>query len=303
MSPTIDLLIPIYNGRPFFDALLPDVEKAKRHFTKIIFYDDASKDGSADYLAERGYEVIRNEKNGGQSFARKQLLAAATSEYVHFHDMDDPLLDSFFEIMVPRLEPSRILVGRFIADFSRYSTEYHLPPSLNQGTLSLEDAYNYFIHLNSVIFPRKLMVEVGGFQPELRIHEDRFLFLSLAYAKTPWTVCKEALARQWCHENNTCSTVGERFFKVNWIRYFELAFKMVPAKDLQFMYKDLLRISQELFREGEFEMAKRGFALCDVLGAESFPELTAKARWFSRRFGFYQAYHLRRLFGRRIKLV
>jgi len=304
MKSTLDLLIPIYNGRPYFDSLLADIGKVKHHFARIVFYDDASKDGSANYLKELGHEVICGQENRGQAYARNALLAAASSQYVHFHDMDDPLAASFFEIMVPQLEPSHITVGRFIADYDRHSIQYHFPPSLKKsGVLSLEDAYNCFIHLNSVIFPRAALAAISGFRPELRIHEDRFLFFCLANSRVPWRVCEEAVARQWCHPNNTCSTVGERYYKVNWIRYFELAFKLAPPGELQFLYKDVLRISQELLRDGESGMAKRGFMLCDELGVENFPELTPKARWFCKRLGFYDAYRFKRAFGRKLKFV
>jgi len=303
MSKKIDLLVPVYNGRPYFEALLSDIKKSEHHFARIIFYDDASQDGSAEYLSGRGLEVICGKENQGQAFARKALLAAASAEYVHFHDMDDPLFESFFDRLAPQLQPSQIGVGRFVADFDRYSIEHHLPPSLDQGILSLEDAYHYFIHLNSVIFPREELLAVGGFRPELRIHEDRFLFFCLANAKIHWQVCKEALARQWCHPKNTSSTMGERRIGVNWIRYFELAFELVPAGDLGFLFRDALRISQDLLYAGELDMAKRGFALCDRLGAKNFPELTPKTRWFTEQFGFYRAYHSRRIYGAGLGLV
>ena len=97
MPPRIDLLIPLYNGREYLPALLSDIARVREHFANILFFDDASADGSADYLEENGYSVMRGKENRGQAFARNVLLHAASSDFIHFHDMDDPLHAKFFE--------------------------------------------------------------------------------------------------------------------------------------------------------------------------------------------------------------
>lgn len=303
MNPTVDLLIPVYNGLPFLDSLISGVEKTKRYFSRVIFYDDASKDGSAAYLIQKGYEVIRGVENHGQAYARNELLKAATSDFVHFHDMDDPLLETFFERIFPTLDTSHISIGSFATEHTAFTSEYRLAPSLSEGILSLQDAYKYFIHLSSVIIPRKAINGVGGFNQDLRLHEDRFLFLLLAKSGITWNVCANALAIQHCHGKNTTTTVGWAFHRINWIRYFELAFSLSPAQNFDFMYPDILKNSQELLKDGEYMMARRGFALCEKIGVEQFFEAGSKFLYLAKRIGLYNAFCLKKVLHARIKLV
>ncbi len=303
MNPNVDLLIPVYNGRPFLDSLVSDVEKTKRYFSRVIFYDDASKDESAEFLKQKGYEVIQGAANGGQAYARNQLLKAATADFVSFHDMDDPISGDFFEQVMPTLDASRISIGRFATEHSAFTSQYRLPPSLSEGKLSLQDAYKYFIHLSSVIIPRKAVLGAGGFNAALRLHEDRFLFLQLAKSGIEWNVCADALAIQHCHGKNTTATVGWAFHRVNWIRYFELALSDPRDASMDFMYPDILKNSEELLRDGEYAMARRGFALCEKIGVERFFDAGSKLPYLAKRIGLYHTFLLKRLLGARIKLV
>jgi glycosyltransferase involved in cell wall biosynthesis len=303
MNPTVDLLIPVYNGRPFLDSLISGVEKTKKYFSRVIFYDDASKDGSAEYLIQKGYEVIQGAENRGQAYARNELLKAATSDFVHFHDMDDPLFETFFEQIIPTLDRSRISIGSFATEHAAFTSEYRSAPSLSKGILSLQDAYKYFIHLSSVIIPRKVINGVGGFNQDLRLHEDRFLFLLLAKNGMTWNVCANARAIQYCHGKNTTATVGWTFHRINWIRYFELAFGLFPVENLNFMYSDLLKNSQELLKDGEYMMARRGFALCEKIGVEQFFDGGSKFLYLAKKIGLYNTFCLKRLLNARIKLV
>jgi glycosyltransferase involved in cell wall biosynthesis len=303
MNPTIDLLIPVYNGRPFLDALILGVEKTKKYFCRVIFYDDASNDGSAVYLTQRGYEVIQGAENRGQACARNELLKAATADFVHFHDMDDPLSEAFFEQIIPTLDKSRISIGSFATEHTAFIAEYRPAPSLSTGKLSLQDAYKYFIHLSSVIIPRKAINEVGGFNQDLRLHEDRFLFLLLAKRGITWTVCANARAVQHCHGKNTTATVGWTFHRINWIRFFELALSSCPDENFRFMYPDILKNSRELLKDGEYVMARRGFALCEKIGVEQFIDAGSTFLFLAKRIGLYNAFCLERLLNARIKII
>ena len=293
MPPPIDLLIPIYNGREYLPALLSDIAEARQYFVNIIFYDDASVDGSADYLEENGHYVIRGKENRGQAFARNALFSASSSDFVHFHDMDDPLRATFFEEIIPVLKDSQVCIGRFTAEYPDHAVKYPIAPSLLAGKLTLVEAYRYFIHLNSVVFPRKCIADVEGFQDQLRLHEDRFLVLRLADSHVSWRLCPSAHASQRCHPKNTTTNVGERAYWENWIEFFELAFKTMPTRDLGFLNNDLLYASRWLLRNRQHAMADRGLALCEGVGVGGFPRIPIFERLFCQLIGFRKTYSLK----------
>jgi glycosyltransferase involved in cell wall biosynthesis len=290
MPPRIDLLIPLYNGREYLPALLSDIARVREHFANILFFDDASADGSADYLEENGYSVMRGKENRGQAFARNVLLHAASSDFIHFHDMDDPLHAKFFEEIIPSLEDSVICIGSFVAEYPDHVEPFPIAPSLAKGKLTPGDACHYFIHLNSLVLPRKAIVDVGGFPEKLRLHEDRFLMLRLADNAVRWRLCLSAPAVQRCHAKSTTATVGERFFWENRIIFFELALETMPNREWGFLVPEILEASRWLSRHRHFALADRGFALCESIGGDAFTRISLPERLSCQLLGFRRTY-------------
>lgn len=97
-KPWLSLLIPVFNCKDFLEDCLASILVSIPENTEILFYDDASTDGSRALLEAfatrsiRGLSVLYAQSNGGLSVARNQLLAAAKGEYVWFLDADDYLL-------------------------------------------------------------------------------------------------------------------------------------------------------------------------------------------------------------------
>ncbi len=96
-TPWLSLLIPVFNCEPYLDDCVNSWLASADGSIEILFYDDASTDGSSEKLqaigarAIPGLKVIHGGENRGVSVARNRLLANATGEYVWFLDADDYL--------------------------------------------------------------------------------------------------------------------------------------------------------------------------------------------------------------------
>lgn len=85
----ISVIIPVYNERATLPLILERVQKQKP--AEIIIVDDASSDGSEEYLKNykaENVKIIRHEKNFGKGAAVRTGFQAASNEVVLIQDAD-----------------------------------------------------------------------------------------------------------------------------------------------------------------------------------------------------------------------
>ena len=103
----ITLVVPLYNGRKYLDALLSTIRPQQNRFHSIIFIDDGSIDGSIELVEAFGLENVRfsrNERNMGLYDTLNRALTMVDSEYVALIFQDDLLETDFAEEMQHLIE-------------------------------------------------------------------------------------------------------------------------------------------------------------------------------------------------------
>jgi len=140
--PFVSVLMPVYNPGRFLREAIDSVLAQTYSAFELIVIDDASTDGSPEYLAERArtdprVRVFRQPQNRGIVAARNRAFAEARPDTTYYAilDSDDVALPDRLEQQVAFLEahPDHALVGghTVIIDESssevgirRYPTEY-----------------------------------------------------------------------------------------------------------------------------------------------------------------------------------
>jgi GT2 family glycosyltransferase len=122
------VVIPSYNGRRLLETCLASVERfgPNDDTVEVIVSDDASTDGTADWLAERhpGVRVIRLESNRGFCAAANAGINAARGEFIQLLNNDteltpgwieaglaafvDPTIGSVAPLVLVRSDPTRV---------------------------------------------------------------------------------------------------------------------------------------------------------------------------------------------------
>jgi GT2 family glycosyltransferase len=100
------IIIPIYNQKQYTQACLESIFKYGSTFEfEIIVVNNASTDGSGEYLAELEgrVTVINNEKNLGFAKACNQGAKKALGEYLLFLNNDTVVTDKWLDILVEEL--------------------------------------------------------------------------------------------------------------------------------------------------------------------------------------------------------
>ena len=85
---TIGVLIPYYNGGTRLTECLESLFVSGTP-DEVLLYDDASPLPPEPFCGRFRVRILKGTTNLGPAGARNELLRAASSDYVHFHDQDD----------------------------------------------------------------------------------------------------------------------------------------------------------------------------------------------------------------------
>jgi heptose III glucuronosyltransferase len=99
-SPTLSLVVPVFNVAPFLDRFLASIVAQDLRDVEVIVVDDGSTDTGPEILARYAARcpqmcVIRQD-NGGLSAARNTGLNHARGEYLAFADSDDFIEPTYY---------------------------------------------------------------------------------------------------------------------------------------------------------------------------------------------------------------
>ena len=204
--PFFSVIVPLYNKAEHVHRALCSVGAQSCRDYEVIIVDDGSTDGSAEVagtMLQPGWRLIRQE-NGGVSAARNRGAAEARGEFLCFLDADDEWHPQYLEHMqaMIRQHPS---VGMYGANYVRV-----LPgqESDSFATSVIADCRSFRCNLfrqwmirnpmnsDSVIIPREVFWEIGGFEVGQRYYEDATLMFKIA-AEYPVVITDTVLTRYY----------------------------------------------------------------------------------------------------------
>lgn len=97
---TISVIIPAYNVEKYLKAALDSIKAQTELPDEVILIDDGSTDATMEVANAFEFPVpyrVVSIENGGQGNARNFGASLASSEYLHFFDSDDLLMDNFIQ--------------------------------------------------------------------------------------------------------------------------------------------------------------------------------------------------------------
>jgi len=191
LTPTIALLVPMYNSSRYLDQLKRDIDQQTRPFDEVLMHDDGSSDDTIEKATALGFRVIKGGPQKRQSHARNRLLAAASSSFVHFHDHDDPIYPQFVERMLPACAANSLAICHF-AKTSPSGRAIFGPDFTDDHDL----VFNNYVHLNAMVVCRELANAVSGFDEKLTLCEEKDFLFKILERRAPVTIVPELLA-EW----------------------------------------------------------------------------------------------------------
>lgn len=185
------VIIPLYNKAPYVEKALESVCSQTYSDYELIVINDGSTDDSC-MIAEKylqgmddiNYQLITQE-NAGVSAARNNGVVASKGEYVAFLDADDWWEPTFLEKMAQLIEDYSE-AGLYASNYM-----YYKPGKTHVAVSNIKTGYfnypkSYYeggampVTSISVVIPRKVLDETGGFPLGIKLGEDFLLWAKIA---------------------------------------------------------------------------------------------------------------------------
>jgi glycosyltransferase involved in cell wall biosynthesis len=192
-TPRISVIVPSYNHRQFLPMRMESILRQTRQDFELILLDDASPDGSGDFLEtflnRPNVRVIRNAQNTGSPFAQwNRGIKEAKGELIWIAESDDVADPRFLEILAGILDQDQSVGLAFCRSQRIDETGKILPldaavdscdagqqdfrmegPSAVRGPLYLS---NIIVSASAVVFRRQLYEQAGPASVKFRLSGD-----------------------------------------------------------------------------------------------------------------------------------
>jgi glycosyltransferase involved in cell wall biosynthesis len=185
MVQSISVVIPARNASATLERAIESVLAQTYSPHEIIVVDDGSSDASAAIArAYPSVAVITLRDGRGAAAARNAGIRAAQGEWVAFLDADDEWLPEKLGKQAARIEPGQSMIfcaseefgpdGRSLGDTFR-----------GRAVCCTADAWKVLLKTNfvatpTVMAPRALLLQLGGFDEKLPLGEDQDMWIRLA---------------------------------------------------------------------------------------------------------------------------
>lgn len=182
----ITVLISVYNGEKYLREAIESILGQTFSDFEFLIINDASTDSSREIILsckDSRIKLIDNEINLGLTKSLNKGLKLAQGEYVARMDADDVSLPSRLEKQVEFLEnnPEIGVLGCrcHIIDGSDRIVGMTWNPRGHRQIMSRILSENQMIH-SSIIYRRRLLEELGGYDDNLKLAQDYELLLRLS---------------------------------------------------------------------------------------------------------------------------
>lgn len=212
---TVAVIIPMYNASSTIVRALTSLENQTVTPNNVLIVDDGSKDDSVDrvksYIPTSSLNInILVQGNAGPSSARNKGISYSTEELICFLDADDEWhtnkLEEQLNLYIEKSKKHTVgLVETFTTD-SCGEIQIKRDTPLLSG-----NHFKDFLHSNvikgtaSVMIPRSIINEFGGFDESLRYAEDRLLWSQIASKYDIFTVPEYLVTRHFGTDGNITS--------------------------------------------------------------------------------------------------
>jgi glycosyltransferase involved in cell wall biosynthesis len=202
-------VIPVYRAH-FLADCLASVFAQTRQPDRVIVVDDGSPERATIERAVLPYGdrvTLIRQVNRGAGAARNRGILASDTDLIAFLDADDEWAPEFLQGQLHLMRAYRFAVvyanGDIVGD-SPLSGMRFMETAPSQGTVNVEALLSQrcTVLTSSVVVRRKLLLDVGLFDEDLRRGQDFDLWVRLAAAGATFAYTTAPLVRRRIHSQN-----------------------------------------------------------------------------------------------------
>lgn len=258
----ISVIIPFYNVQQYFEQCIYSLINQTFSAMECIFIDDGSTDESLKILKDKikgkkNCKIIE-QKNAGQSAARKAGFEAATGEYIAFLDADDWVELDFYEKLYKKAQE-----GNYDIVFSNtifYQNNIYKKKNFisNQTYKNFKERniykkYSKFIDISVLwnrLYKKELFKDEINYFPNIRKFEDNYFNFAIALSKPSIGYCFDTNIYYRIRENSVMTSIQSvdncfEFLKdnVNEIDYLVNTYNFTDdVRDIYFKIADVYKL-------------------------------------------------------------
>ena len=143
-SPTISVIVPVYNGEPYLAQCLESILAQDYRNFELILVNDGSTDSSGEICkcyAELDPRIILiTQLNAGASSARNAGIKAATGKYIVFVDSDDWVDPDYLSILLNNMTENGLSVCSISINQMRNDGKFCIAMSAEEAQISIFSA-------------------------------------------------------------------------------------------------------------------------------------------------------------------
>jgi glycosyltransferase involved in cell wall biosynthesis len=249
--PQVSIILPTYNRKLLLDLALQSIFGQTYTDYEIVVIDDASTDGTVDWLQTTypQLKVIALNHNQGAAVARNVGIRAAQGNIIAFLDSDDQWHGQYLEKQVQSLADHPKAMLSYTQSYSTIEGRAGVQPverqPLDHHDLVISMLLGNFIDsLSQVVIPRWAWHKVGQFDERLQVCHDRELYLRLLALGTLTCVNIPLVTKFW----QTHSLVTRNHCQT-WLADGLLLLDIFYGRPENRSYLPLRSLAERLFRE------------------------------------------------------
>ncbi len=207
-NPTVSVIINCHNCGGFLRDAIQSVQAQTYADWEVVFWDNASNDGSAEVAAGYGNLIrrYRSEKKLPLGAARNMAIEQAKGEYIALLDADDIWQPTKLARQM-QLFDSRPRVGVVYTDASALFPQgdmrpFGSRPFFCRGSVGRRLFLYDFIVCSSIVIRKEVWKKLGGFEPNLTVAEEYDVLLR-ATREYEFDYVDEMLTVYRYHSNNS----------------------------------------------------------------------------------------------------
>lgn len=191
-QPSVSVVIPAYNAADSVGAAISSALSQTHTPLEILVVDDGSSDDTAAVVGAYSAPVsLLVRQNGGVSAARNTAIEQARGDFIALLDADDQLLPRHIEQCLVTWRQQAAVTGRdrIVVTGNAYrftaaglTTATILPSDFPRPERQRDRILQTNFIGNFAVYPRFLHAEIGYYDTELRLGEDRELWARAIYS-------------------------------------------------------------------------------------------------------------------------
>lgn len=258
-SVMISVCIATYNRKDYLKEALESVFRQTYKDFEVIVLDDGSTDGTEEMVASLNYPIrYYKQVNHGQPQPNNRLADLARGRYICFLDSDDVFLDDALERLFLAVDGAddKISYGSYIR-IDENSKEIGVDKKrLYSGDITEKLFQKIFVHCVCTLFPRKLFLEQGGYNPNFRVCFDYDLNLMLSL-KFPYIALDLPAFKRRRH---SCNMSGYNYQNhMTELRVLEDFYFNKGGRDKVKVPIAFNRLSKQAYRAGKCAIAEKEY--------------------------------------------